>query len=126
MGIVQWLSETKTGKSTMNKIVCWGASVVIIGALFKIQHYPGAAIMLIVGLSTEAMIFLFYGILPEHEEVDWSLVYPELAGMHGEGEEHGEAEEKKGSITEQLDDLLEEAKIGPELIESLRYRFKES
>jgi len=118
MGIVQWLSETKTGKSTMNKIVCWGASVVITGALFKIQHYPGASVMLIVGLSTEAMIFIFYGILPEHEEVDWSLVYPELAGMHGE-EEHGEKDEKKGSITEQLDDLLEEAKIGPELIESL-------
>lgn len=119
MGIVQWLSETKTGKSTMNKIVCWGASVVITGALFKIQHYPGASVMLIVGLSTEALIFIFYGILPEHEEVDWSLVYPELAGMHGE-EGHGhEEEEKKGSITEQLDDLLEEAKIGPELIESL-------
>jgi gliding motility-associated protein GldL len=118
MGIVQWLSETKTGKSTMNKIVCWGASVVITGALFKIQHYPGASVMLILGLSTEALIFIFYGILPEHEEVDWSLVYPELAGMHGD-EEHGEKEEKKGSITEQLDDLLEEAKIGPELIESL-------
>jgi gliding motility-associated protein GldL len=118
MGIVQWLSGTKTGKSTMNKIVCWGASVVITGALFKIQHYPGASVMLILGLSTEALIFIFYGILPEHEEVDWSLVYPELAGMHGE-EEHGEKEEKKGSITEQLDDLLEEAKIGPELIESL-------
>ncbi|HTB08072.1 MAG TPA: gliding motility protein GldL [Bacteroidia bacterium] len=119
MGIVQWLSGTKTGKSFMNKVVCWGASVVITGALFKIQHYPGASIMLIIGLSTEAVIFFFYGLLPEHEEVDWSLVYPELAGIHG-GEEHdGKEEEKKGSITEQLDDLLEEAKIGPELMESL-------
>jgi len=48
--------------------------------------------------------------------VDWSLVYPELAGMHEEGEDK---EQKKGSITEQLDDMLEEAKIGPELMESL-------
>jgi len=103
----------------MNKFVCWGASVVIIGALFKIQHYPGATIALITGLSTEALIFLVYGILPPHEDVDWSLVYPELAGLHGGGDEHGEKEEAKGSITEQLDDLLEEAKIGPELIESL-------
>ncbi|MGP8214187.1 MAG: gliding motility protein GldL [Bacteroidia bacterium] len=104
----------------MNKIVCWGASVVIMGALFKIQHYPGATAALISGLSTEAVIFFFYGLLPEHEEIDWSLVYPELAGIHEEGGEHGEKkEEKKGSITEQLDDLLEEAKIGPELIESL-------
>jgi gliding motility-associated protein GldL len=119
MGLIHFLSETKKGKDVMNKFVCWGASVVITGALFKIQHYPGATIALITGLSTEALIFVAYGILPVHEEVDWSLVYPELAGMHGEGGEHGEKEEAKGSITEQLDDLLEEAKIGPELIESL-------
>jgi gliding motility-associated protein GldL len=119
MGLIHFLSETKKGKDVMNKFVCWGASVVITGALFKIQHYPGATIALITGLSTEALIFVAYGILPVHEEVDWSLVYPELAGMHGEGEGHGEKEEAKGSITEQLDDLLEEAKIGPELIESL-------
>ena len=118
MGIVDFLLSKK-GKNVMNKVVCWGASIVIMGALFKIQHYPGASIALISGLSTEALIFFFYGLLPEHEEVDWSLVYPELAGMHGEEEGHGEKEEKKGSITEQLDDLLEEAKIGPELIESL-------
>ncbi|HXB13261.1 MAG TPA: gliding motility protein GldL [Bacteroidia bacterium] len=118
MGFVDWLGS-KTGKGLMNKVVCWGASVVIMGALFKIQHYPGASIALIIGLSTEAVIFFFYGLLPEHEEVDWALVYPELAGMHGaEPEEHGK-EDKTGSITEQLDDLLEEAKIGPELIESL-------
>lgn len=119
MGFKEFLSETKRGKDVMNKFVCWGASVVIIGALFKIQHYPGATIALITGLSTEALIFLVYGILPPHEDVDWSLVYPELAGLHGGGDEHGEKEEAKGSITEQLDDLLEEAKIGPELIESL-------
>jgi|SRR6185312_10965672 len=119
MGLVEFL-VTKTGKNIMNKVVCWGASVVIMGALFKIQHYPGATLALISGLSTEALIFFFYGLLPDHEEVDWSLVYPELAGMHGEGaEEHGEKDDKKGSITEQLDNLLEEAKIGPELIESL-------
>jgi len=119
MGLTEFML-TKKGKNIMNKFVCWGASVVIIGALFKIQHYPGASTMLILGLSTEGAIFLVYGILPEHEEVDWSLVYPELAGMHGEGgEEHGKEDDKKGSITEQLDDLLEEAKIGPELIESL-------
>jgi len=118
MGLVDFLL-TKKGKNFMNKVVCWGASVVIIGALFKIQHLPGASYMLFAGLGTEAIIFFFYGILPEHEEVDWSLVYPELAGMHGEGDAHGEKEEEKGSITEQLDNLLEEAKIGPELIESL-------
>jgi len=118
MGLVDFL-VSKKGKNVMNKVVCWGASVVIIGALFKIQHLPGSSYMLFAGLGTEALIFFFYGLLPDHEEVDWSLVYPELAGMHGEGDEHGKEDEKKGSITEQLDDLLEEAKIGPELIESL-------
>ncbi len=120
MGLVQWLSGTKKGRNFMNKVVCWGASVVIIGALFKIQHYPLATLALISGLSTESIIFFFYGLLPEHEEVDWSLVYPELAGIHEEeGGGHHEKEEKKGTVTEQLDSLLEEAKIGPELIESL-------
>lgn len=119
MGLVQWLSGTKKGRNFMNKVVCWGASVVIIGALFKIQHYPGATYALISGLSTESLIFFFYGLLPEHEEVDWSLVYPELAGIHEEEGGHHEKEEKKGTLTEQLDNLLEEAKIGPELIESL-------
>lgn len=120
MGAFMDFLVSKKGKNVMNKVVCWGASVVIFGALFKIEHYPGSGIALIAGLGTESLIFLLYGFLPEHEEVDWTLVYPELAGMHEEGAGHGaKEEEKKGSITEQLDDLLEEAKIGPELIESL-------
>lgn len=119
MGLAQWM-ETKKGKNVMHKVYSFGASIVIVGALFKIQHYPGANIMLNVGLLTEAGIFFMTGITKPHEEVDWSLVYPELAGMHDEeGHGEGDKEEKKGSITEQLDDLLEEAKIGPELIESL-------
>ncbi|MEO7089496.1 MAG: gliding motility protein GldL [Bacteroidia bacterium] len=107
----------------MAKLYGLGASVVIIGALFKIQHYPGAGIMLIIGLSTEALIFAFSAFEPIHEEVDWSLVYPELAGMHDEeGEEHKKIADSKAdelTVTEQLDNMLEEAKIGPELIQSL-------
>lgn len=118
MGIAAWM-ETKKGKDIMHKVYSFGAAVVIVGALFKIQHYPGANIMLNVGLLTEAFIFAMTGLTKPHEEVDWSLVYPELAGMHDEHEGGAAEEEKKGSITEQLDDLLEEAKIGPELIESL-------
>lgn len=110
--------DSKTGKNAMHKLYSFGAAVVIVGALFKIQHYPGAGPMLVTGLLTEAVIFAMTGLTRPHEDVDWSLVYPELAGMHGE-EEHGTEEEKKGSITEQLDDMLEEAKIGPELIASL-------
>ncbi|MEA3477140.1 MAG: gliding motility protein GldL, partial [Bacteroidota bacterium] len=97
----------------MGKLYGWGASVVILGALFKINHYPGADIMLIVGLGTESLIFFFSGFEPPYVEPDWSLVYPELAGMyHVHGEEHR-------TPTEELDNMLEEAKIGPELMQSL-------
>lgn len=111
----------KKWKSFMAKLYGFGAAIVIIGAMFKIMHWPGAGPMLVIGLSTEAVIFFFSAFEPPHEEVDWSLVYPELAGMHGEegDETHSKLEEDKGTITEQLDNMLEEAKIGPELIASL-------
>jgi gliding motility-associated protein GldL len=109
----------KKWKSFMAKLYGFGAAIVIIGAMFKIMHWPGAGPMLVIGLSTEAVIFFFSAFEPPHEEVDWSLVYPELAGMHGEGEEKPALEEDKGSLTEQLDNMLEDAKIGPELIASL-------
>lgn len=107
-----------------------GASVVIVGAMFKIQHWPGAGPMLIVGLSTEAVIFLFSAFEPLHEDPKWELVYPELASHddveHEQDEEDAMLEESFDSssdeelpVTEQLDKMLEEAKIGPELIESL-------
>ncbi|MGD0709638.1 MAG: gliding motility protein GldL [Bacteroidales bacterium] len=98
----------------MAKLYGWGASVVIVGALFKIQHYKGSGVMLCVGLGTEALIFFFSAFEPPHVEPDWSLVYPELAGMY-----HDEEGSEKKSITEELDKMLEEAKIGPELIASL-------
>jgi gliding motility-associated protein GldL len=111
----------KKWKSFMAKLYGFGAAIVIVGAMFKIMHWPGAGPMLVVGLSTEAVIFFFSAFEPPHEEVDWSLVYPELAGMHGEegAKEHDKIEEDKGTITEQLDTMLEDAKIGPELIASL-------
>jgi gliding motility-associated protein GldL len=98
----------------------WGASVVILGALFKIQHYPGAGLLLIIGLGTEAVIFFFSAFEPLHEELDWGLVYPELAHMEeGEEELDEDVTALSGTITEQLDRMLEDAKIGPELISSL-------
>ena len=114
---------SKAWKNFMAKLYGIGAAVVIVGAMFKIMHWPGAGPMLVCGLSTEAVIFFFSAFEPPHEEVDWSLVYPELSGMHhteGEEEKPKEIEaEEKGTITEQLDSMLAEAKIGPELIESL-------
>jgi len=102
----------------MAKLYGLGAAVVIIGALFKINHYPGADYMLIVGLGTESMIFFFSAFEPPHVEPDWSLVYPQLAGIFHEGDD-GTPGSQKGSGTQELDKMLEDAKIGPELIESL-------
>lgn len=113
------LFASKKWKNFMAKLYGFGAAVVIVGALFKIQHWPGASLMLIIGLGTEAVIFVFSAFEPIHEEYDWSLVYPELAGMHDGEEKEIEAPQDETSVTEQLDKMLEDAKIGPELIESL-------
>lgn len=116
MGIAQ-ITAGKGFKKMMAKLYGWGASVVIIGALFKIQHWNGAGLMLTVGLMTEAVIFFFSAFEPPHEEVDWSLVYPELAGMHEPG---GDKKKKKvDGVAQELDRLMADAKIGPELIASL-------
>jgi gliding motility-associated protein GldL len=107
--------------SIMPKVYGIGASVVIIGALFKILHWPGADIMLIVGLGTEAIIFFLSAFEPKHNDPDWSRVYPELA-EDWDGEPNGRLAVKdngNGSITKKLDHMLESNKIGPELIQSL-------
>jgi len=116
MGFVEFLFETKKGKTIMGLIYGWGGAVVIIGALFKIMHWPGASEFLIAGLGIEAAIFAISAFEPPHMDLDWTLAYPELAGMDEDG--HGSIE-NKGSAVEQLDTMLDDAKIGPELIESL-------
>ncbi len=106
--------ESKKWKKTMNFIYGFGAAIVIVGALFKILHLPGANAMLSVGLLTEAAIFMISAFEPVHSEPDWSLVYPELAG--------GEPTKKStsgGSVSQQLDSLLSQANVGPDLIQSL-------
>lgn len=121
MGLVEAL-QSKKGKKFMGYLYGWGAAIVIVGAMFKIQHWPGASAMLVGGLTIEAIIFFFSAFEPIHEEIDWSLVYPELAGMHDD-HGHGHGDKKKVSakdpISAELDKMLAEAKIGPELIQSL-------
>ena len=109
--------NSKRFKNFMSKLYGIGASVVILGAMFKILHYPGADFMLVLGLTTEAVIFFFSAFEKPHEEYDWTLVYPELAGMEDPDEEiRGE---NRLSPTQELDKMLEDAKIDGELIESL-------
>lgn len=114
MGFVEFLFETKKGKTIMGLLYGIGAAIVIVGALFKIQHWPGAGLMLIIGLSTEALIFVVSAFEPQHMPLDWTLAYPELAGIGDDGERLD-----KGTAVEQLDTMLDDAKIDSELIESL-------
>jgi gliding motility-associated protein GldL len=119
MGISE-LTQGKNFKKFMARLYGWGASIVIVGALFKIQHWPLSGFFLVLGLGTEAVIFFFSAFEPPHEDVDWSLVYPELAGMEDEdSHSRKERKSKKDPVAQQLDRLMAEAKIGPELIESL-------
>ena len=104
-------------KKLMAKVYGIGAAIVIIGALFKILHLKFANELLIVGLSTEALIFFLSAFEKPHEEYDWSLVYPELAGMDAHSKPAKSA--NGATVSQQLDQMLEDAKIGPELIESL-------
>ena len=114
------LVRTRQYRNFMAKLYGIGAAVVIIGALFKINHYTGADTMLIIGLGTESLIFFFSAFEPPHVEPDWSLVYPQLAGIYHEGDAGGKPAFQKGDgATKELDKMMEKAKIGPELIESL-------
>ncbi|HSD08030.1 gliding motility protein GldL [Flavobacterium sp.] len=106
-------------KKAMNFTYGMGAAVVIIGALFKIQHYPGASILLIIGLCTEAFIFALSAFEPVDHELDWSLVYPELAGGEKTERKDKAKDDVDGMLSQKLDTLLKEAKIDGELMNSL-------
>lgn len=116
--------HSKFYKSFMAKLYGIGAAVVILGALFKINHYAGADIMLIAGMGTEAIIFFFSAFEPPHVEPDWSLVYPELRYMyHGDKEKQQELKmapkAATNSATQQLDKMFEDAKMDAALFEKL-------
>lgn len=132
---MSWLDNlvrSKAYKNFMAKLYGWGAAIVIVGALFKINHWPGGSLMLIIGMGTEVIIFFLSAFEPPHVEYDWSLVFPELAGMK-EGHELNIEEETEDEaqqigttrqvssdpLTAQLDKMLEDAHITPELIERL-------
>jgi gliding motility-associated protein GldL len=118
MGLYK-LVRSKGYKQFMAYLYGWGAALVIIGALFKITHWTGADVMLTLGMGIEAIIFFFSSFEPLHVNYKWELVYPELSIGTDEIVAKGKKSIPVGTPTQQLDKMLEEAKIGPELIESL-------
>ena len=111
------MAKSNTFKKGMNMVYGLGAAVVIVGALFKIMHWPYGDLMLIIGLVTEAGVFVVSAFEPVDTELDWSKVYPELAGEDSYGSD-GTSEEK-GMLSEKLDEMLKEARIDSSLMESL-------
>lgn len=105
-------------KKLMNMVYGLGAAVVILGALFKIMHWPFGNEMLIIGLLTEALVFTVSAFEPVDKELDWSLVYPELAGGEAKKKDT-KKEDPQGMLSQKLDNLLKEAKIDGELMASL-------
>lgn len=106
----------------INNIVSWGATIVIIGLLFKIQHWQYATVFITVGLATEAILFFLLGFQRDPYELDWKRAYPEL-----DEDYNGELPKTSAKVippasfqsTAALDKMLEDAKVGPELINSL-------
>ncbi|MBU2949089.1 gliding motility protein GldL [Tamlana agarivorans] len=116
------MAKSKANKKFMNMAYGLGAAIVIVGALFKIIHFEigplTGNVMLTIGLVTEAIIFALSAFEPVDDDLDWALVYPELAG--GASSAKGEAkQDAQGLLSQKLDDLLKEAKIDGELISSL-------
>ena len=108
-------------KKVMNFAYGMGAAVVIVGALFKIQHWTGASELLVVGLLTEAFIFALSAFDKPDEDLDWSLVYPELAGGDAKpkSKKKDDTSDADGLLSQKLDTMLKEAKIDGELMASL-------
>ena len=115
------MANSRSTKKMTNMVYGLGASVVILGALFKIMHWPGGNPMLILGLVVEALVFAYSAFEPVDDELDWSLVYPELAG--GSGRDRGaviaEEKEAEGMLSKKLDAMLKEAKLDANLMASL-------
>jgi gliding motility-associated protein GldL len=109
-------------KKAMNFAYGMGAAVVIVGALFKITHFElgplTGNVMLTIGLVTEALIFALSAFEPVDNELDWSLVYPELAGGNAKDKKE-KPQDAQGLLSQKLDNLLKDAKIDGELMASL-------
>lgn len=107
MGLFDF-TQSRGWKVFIAKLYGLGAAVVIVGALFKIQHYPGAGFMLAFGLITEAVIFFFSAFEPLPHETDWEIVFPELlTGVDDKDIIEPERREKKQRLIEKIQKIKE-------------------
>ncbi len=117
------MAQSRSSKKLFNMAYGLGASIVILGALFKILHWElgplNGGLLLAVGLITEAIIFAISAFEPVDDDLDWSLVYPELAGGMAKDRKLKEPEDAQGLLSKKLDEMLKDARIDGELMNSL-------
>lgn len=117
------MAQSKSSKKLFNMAYGLGASIVILGALFKILHWElgplNGGLLLAIGLITEAIIFAISAFEPVDDDLDWSLVYPELAGSASSGNKKEAPQDAEGLLSKKLDEMLKDAKIDSELMTSL-------
>ena len=121
--------ETDRGKYLKNLIIGVGASVVLLGALFKLQHWPFASQMLTTGMCTEAFIFALLGLLPPHADYYWERFYPDImlnphVEAYQKGIKHGAIPKPGEPPTKSLDKMLEEAQINTPNLKKMSENFE--
>tara|TARA_B100000497_G_scaffold126305_1_gene164850 strand:- start:891 stop:1517 length:627 start_codon:yes stop_codon:yes gene_type:complete len=111
------MAQSKSTKKLFNMAYGIGAAIVILGALFKIQHFSigpiSGGLMLTIGMAVEALVFAVSAFEPVEEDLDWTKVYPELGDADGEGIG------VNGMLSQKLDNLLQEAQVDTELMTNL-------
>ena len=107
------MSQSKSTKKIFNMAYGFGAAIVIVGALFKIQHWPYGSLILTIGMVVEAIVFFISAFDAVEDDLDWTKVYPEL----GDADEEGTG--AQGMLSQKLDNLLKEAQVDTELMTNL-------
>jgi len=107
------MAQSKSTKKMFNMAYGIGAAIVIVGALFKIQHWPYGSLILTIGMVVEAIVFFISAFDAVEEDLDWTKVYPELGDADGEGAG------VNGMLSQKLDNLLQEAQVDTELMTNL-------
>ncbi|APG65194.1 gliding motility protein GldL [Tenacibaculum todarodis] len=114
------MAQSKSTKKLFNMAYGIGAAVVILGALFKILHWPYGNEVLMVGMIVEAIVFFISAFEPVEDDLDWTKVYPELAGAESlslSGD--SSPADAQSLLSQKLDNMLSEAKLDAGLMSRL-------
>ncbi len=115
------MAQSRRSKKIFNFLYGMGAAVVIIGALFKLVHFSigplTGNVMLTIGLIVEAFVFAVSAFDSVDADLDWSLVYPELSEK--QDDDKRDARESQSLLTQKLDNMLKDAKLDANLMQSL-------